>query len=667
MLRIGIDTGGTFTDFVAVENGEIVVFKLPSTPNHPERAVLEGLSRIIQDGEEYLIQHGSTVATNALLERKGARTVLVTNQGFEDILEIGRQNRPALYQLSSSRPEPLVPSRYRLGIKERTLWDGRVLLPLKQESLDWLRSKVEQLAPESIALVLLYSYLNPEDEERIAQALRPTRIPVSLSHQILPEFREYERTSATVINAYLTPLMSNYLAALVADPLVQKGKLTIMQSNGGSIPAQAARCEPVRTLLSGPAGGVLGAFALAREAGYEKIITFDMGGTSTDVCLCDGQILTTNEASIDHLPVPVRMLGVHTVGAGGGSIAWIDSGGLLRVGPQSAGADPGPVCYGKGQEVTVTDANILLGRMDPDYFLGGGMKLLPERIRPAMEALGEKLAVSTGRSWSLPEIAAGVLQIVNTQVEGALRVISLQKGYDTRDFNLVSFGGAGGLHACDLARALLLPRVLVPANPGLLSATGILRADGVRDISQTVMLHSQSPELKRQVEKFFEPVQERVRKQLVQEGFSEQEIILKKSLDARYVGQAYEINLPFAGDFLATFHRLHTQFYGYCNPQLPVEIVNVRVRGVGKYARLEIPRFAVESKRPPDGAMIQEKRVVFDREPLATRFYLRRLLRPGNHIAGPAVLLEYSATTLIPPDFRAQIDEWQNIVIEPKT
>ena len=667
MIRIGVDAGGTFTDFVVLEDGALTAFKIPSTPEHPEKAILEGLARVIGDREGYLIQHGSTVATNTLLERKGAKTLLITNEGFEDILEIGRQDRPGLYQLSSSRPEPLVGSNFRLGIKERSLHDGTTLVPLENRSLAWLQNKVKQLAPEAIAVVLLYSYLNPESERRIGGALEFADVPVSLSHQVLPEFREFERTSATVVNAYLSNTMSSYLSALSHDSLIQRGRLTIMQSNGGSMPSAAAETEPLRTLLSGPAGGVVGAFELLKVAGHDKIITLDMGGTSTDASLCDGKISTTNEAFVDHLPIPIQMIGIHTIGAGGGSIARIDSGGLLRVGPQSAGADPGPVCYGKGQDVTVTDANLFLGRMDPDYFLGGKMRLYPELVQPALEKLSSRLSRVTDRSWEPMELAQGILEIVNTQMEGAINVVSLQRGYDTRDFSLACFGGAGGLHACDLARSLLIPRVVVPSNPGTLSALGILRADLVNDASLTVMMHSQEADLFRRLMEAFSPLESRVRGKLIEEGFGEQDLELEKTLDARYVGQSFELNIPFTEDFVEGFHKLHQQFYGYCNAQLPVEIVNIRVRGCGKHPQVEIPRFPLESEQPVADAVVQEKQVFIEGHFTSTPFYLRQKLQPGNRFTGPAIVLEYSSTIFVPPDFQAQIDEWGNMILEPRS
>ncbi|MEE8348791.1 MAG: hydantoinase/oxoprolinase family protein [Acidobacteriota bacterium] len=666
MIRIGVDAGGTFTDFVVLDGRVVTAFKIPSTPEHPERAILEGLAQVVGDREGCLIQHGSTVATNTLLERKGAKTLLVTNEGFEDLLEIGRQDRPGLYRLSSSRPEPLVGSNLRLGIKERSLHDGRTLTSLERKSLVWLRNKVKQLAPEAIAVVLLYSYLNPESERKIAEALEFAEVPISLSHQVLPEFREYERTSATVINAYLSGTMSNYLSALRKDPLIQQGRLTIMQSNGGSMPAASAERDPLRTLLSGPAGGVVGAFELLKEAGHEKIITLDMGGTSTDVSLCDGQIATTNEASIDHLPIPVQMIGIHAIGAGGGSIARIDSGGLLRVGPHSAGADPGPVCYGKGQDVTVTDANLFLGRMDPLFFLGGKLRLYPEKAQQALEELATELGRITDRSWDPAEVAQGILEIVNSQMEGAINVVSLQRGYDTRDFTLVCFGGAGGLHACDLARSLLIPRVVIPSHPGILSAFGILRADVVKDTALTVMIRSQGEEdVSRRLTEAFSPLEVRVRENLNEEGFSEQDQELEMTLDARYVGQSYELNIPFNERFVEEFHRAHQRFYGYCNDRLPIEIVNIRVRGRGRYPQLEIPRYPLGPEEPNSAAITQEKPVFIEGHFIPTSFYLRQELQPGNRFRGPAIVLEYSSTIFVPPDFQARIDEWENVILEP--
>ncbi len=666
-LRIGIDTGGTFTDFVVLAGEEVSVFKLPSTPANPEQAVLEGVSKIASGVEGFLLQHGSTVATNALLERKGARCALITNEGFEDIIEIGRQNRPSLYRLGPSRPEALVPARYRIGLRERTLWDGSEMTPLEEKSLDWLKSKIEQLKPESIAVVLLYSYLNPNNELRIGKTLEEFGIPVSLSHQILPEFREYERTSTTVVNAYVRPIMSRYLNAIGENEIVKDGQLTIMQSNGGTILAESAQREPVRTLFSGPAGGVVGAFEIAQQAGFSKIISFDMGGTSTDVCLCNNRIETTNEASIDHLPVSIQMIGIHTVGAGGGSIAWVDDGGLLKVGPRSAGADPGPICYGKGKDLTVTDANLYLGRLDPDYFLGGDLRLHPEKIESALRALGSQLQSFSEGSCEPFEIAEGIVRIANTQMESALRVISLEKGYDTRDFTLVTFGGAGGLHACELASSLLIPRVLVPLNPGALSALGILRSDIVQDVSVTQVLSSHEPNLMAKLEERLRLLSEEVVAKMVQQGFSAEEIEIGKSVDVRYLGQSFEINTAFSETLIGDFHTLHEQYYGYSNPQLPVETVNLRVRGRARYPLPDLPKFPLGDPGTSEQALIQEKQVILGGKTVPTRFFLRNKLEAGAVIQGPAVIVEYSATTLVPADYQAQVDQHLNLLIERQT
>ncbi len=668
MLRIGIDTGGTFTDFVLLREGRITVLKLASTPKHAQEALLAGLRRLAEDDQGFLVQHGSTVATNALLERKGARTLLLTNQGFEDLLEIGRQNRPSLYSLSASRPESLVPSKFRIGLKTRLSWDGFELVPLESKSLEWLRNKVDQLKPETIAVCLLYSYVRSDDEERIAEALKSVGVPISLSHQVLPEFREYERTSATVVNAYLQPVMSSYLRALEQDESMSRGKLTIMQSNGGTISPEIAARFPVRTLFSGPAGGVVGAYRGARRAGFDRVISFDMGGTSTDVCLCDGFVPKTREAVLEHQPIPIQTIDIHSVGAGGGSIAWIDGGGLLRVGPQSAGAEPGPVCYGHGDQLTVTDAHLFTGVVNPDWFLGGEFPLQPERVRPAFEKLAAELSSRSRQQWSVAEVAQGILRIVTTQMEAALRVISLERGYDTRDFSLVSFGGAGGLHACRLAEALLIPRVLVPAHPGLLSALGILQADVVKDASLTVMLESRSDDWQTQLREHFRNLEQSIREQLLQEELPENSIQLHRSADLRYLGQSFEINLAqeSEGDFdwLGSFHRKHQQLYGYSNPALPVELVTIRVEGAGELASQEQHPKTLEGPEPVRDALLQEKQVMTDGELVPTRFYLRHKLKPGNQLSGPCVLLEYSSTTLVPAGWKLRVDEWLNLVLE---
>ncbi|HSR50163.1 MAG TPA: hydantoinase/oxoprolinase family protein [Acidobacteriota bacterium] len=670
MLRIGIDTGGTFTDFVVLHEDRLKTFKLPSTPSQPDQAVLQGIKRILQEhggDPAFQVRHGSTVATNALLERKGARTALVTNQGFEDVLEIGRQNRPGLYSFQASKPEPLVPRDLRVGIKQRSLSDGSQQVPLENKNLDWLNHKMGQLKPEAVAVSLLYSYLDPEIEERIGEELTKMGLAVSLSHKIHPEFREYERTSAVVINAYLTPIMNRYLSALGKDPVMDKGKLSVMQSNGGAISGEVARSEPIRTLLSGPAGGVVGAFRVARQAGFDRILTFDMGGTSTDVCLVDGKIATTNEGEIDHQPIAVQMIGIHTIGAGGGSIASVDEGGLLRVGPESAGADPGPVAYGnKGSDVTVTDAHVHLGHLPPDFFLGGEMHLRPDLVRPALERLADQVKKASQRDLSPEEVAEGVLAIADTQMENALRVISLQKGYDTRDFTLVSFGGSGGLHACRLARSLGIPRILVPSDPGLLSASGILHAEVVKDTARTLLMRSNDDNLQQRLEQTFEELDAQVAAHLSNEGLGKDERELERSLDLRYPGQAYEINVAYGDDYLERFHKMHEQLYGYGNPGLDVEIVTLRVRGTGLADSPPAPTHEKASEKPDLESLMQKNKVRVEGRDHSTQVYLRHRLKAGNRIEGPAIIVEYSSTTLIPEDFKVEVDERLNLLIEPR-
>ena len=436
--------------------------------------------KIGQRGSTVLL-HGTTVGTNTLLQRKGARVALVTTAGFEDAIEIGRQARPKLYDFFFDRVEPLVPADLRFGVDERTASDGEILHAPSPQDLNSLSENVQQKDPEAIAISLLFSFANPKTENAVAQALEKLGVPLSISHQILPEFREYERTSTVVVNAYLQPVMQRYLENL--DRTAQRSRIFVMQSSGGITALASAAREPVRTVLSGPAGGVVGAAAMARRSGFDRIISFDMGGTSTDVALVDGEARASNQAEIAGFPIGVPMLDIHTVGAGGGSIARFDAGGALRVGPESAGADPGPICYGRGTQPTVTDANLLLGRLQPQRFLGGDFTLDLERTR---RLVAEWLR-RNGSKLTLEQFAAGIIRVVNATMEKAIRVVSIERGYDPREFALVAFGGAGGLHACELAEALSIPRVIVPALPGALSAFGILVSDVVKDYSRTVL------------------------------------------------------------------------------------------------------------------------------------------------------------------------------------
>ena len=650
-MRVGVDTGGTFTDFVHIREGRIQVFKLPSTPRNPERAILEGLGRD-GAGRAGEVVHGSTVATNALLERKGARTALVTTSGFEDVLAIGRQTRPDLYKILTTRPRPLVRERLRIGLRHRILPDGTEEIPLDPGELRSLAARLRRHRVESVAVSLLFSFEAPEVEQAVRDALTPLGIPISLSSDILPEYREYERTSTTVVNAYLAPVMERYLIRLGAR--VGRRKLSVMQSNGGAAPAHAALAAPVRTILSGPAGGVVGAFHVAARSGYSRIITFDMGGTSTDVALVDGEIPTTQESTIDGVPVGVPMMGIHTVGAGGGSIASLDPGGALQVGPESAGADPGPICYGRGTRLTVTDANLLLGRLQERFFLGGTMPLASDRIEAELGRL------PWARAWKTPsELASGVIAVVNDNMEQAIRLVSVERGHDVRDFTLVCFGGAAGLHAATLARGLGIPRVLVPPHPGALSALGLLLADARRDYSQSLLAASRLslPGFR----SVFARLHRKGLRALGHEGFSRREIEIADFLDVRYRGQSYELTIPYGPPWKDAFHAAHQRRYGHANRRAPLEVVAARSTLTGATPKPSVR--PERRKRRPDASPVGRARVWSDGRWRRAGVYDRSLLGYGHVIQGPAIVGEYSSTTWVPPDYTAEVDRHRNLVL----
>jgi len=660
-LRIAIDTGGTFTDCVFVRDGRLEILKVFSTPRDPAEAIANAVEEILGGfpaATPIELTHGTTVGTNTVLERKGARTALVTTAGFEDVLVIGRQYRPRLYDFFFSKPAPFVLDRYRLGVRERVAADGSLVTALTTAELRRVVARMRRLRPEAVAVCLLFSFARPEHERRIARTLRRAGFLVSASHEVHAEFREYERTATTVANAYLMPVLGRYLGEIERRVPAARQRVRVMQSSGGTISAGVAADQPVRTILSGPAGGVVGARYVGELAGFDRLISFDMGGTSTDVALIDGGLATTNEGSVGGVPVAVPMLDIHSVGAGGGSIAWFDRGGALRVGPQSAGAEPGPICYGRGTEPTVTDAHLILGRLDPDQFLGGRWRLDAARTRRWMaRAAGTRFR-------SLAEFAGGIVAVANATMEKAIRVISVERGYDARDFTLVAFGGAGGLHACDLAAALGIGRVLVPKFPGALSALGILRSDVVKDYVQTVMLAASGAGVVRQLAARFAGLERQARSVLRREGFLPAEQRFERALDIRYRGQAYELTVPFTPGFARAFHRAHERRYGYSDPGRPMEIVNVRLRALGLTDKpaLRRQRFAGSS---PRAAHYRRAPVYFSNRTWPTDFYVRERLRAGNCLRGPAVLAEYSATTVLLPGWRARLDAYENLLLEP--
>ncbi len=658
---LGVDIGGTFTDFALISEGEVRVFKTSSTPDDPSRAVLTGLDElgVPPDAD---ISHGTTVATNALLERKGARTALLVTEGFEDMLEIGRQNRPALYDFGVERPPQLVPPELRIGVRERLDSQGSAVIHLTAGDAKLIARQVQESGADAVAVSLLFSFRNPEHERLLMEAL--SRLEngayLSVSSDLLPEYREYERTSTVVVNAYVGPPMARYLRRL-GDALGPR--LRIMHSGGGSLSAARASQEPVRTLLSGPAGGVVGAFQVASQAGFPQVITFDMGGTSTDVSLCPGGVQETTSAQIGGYPTRMPTIDIHTVGAGGGSIARVDPGGALLVGPQSAGADPGPACYGRGEQVTVTDANMVLGRMDVGRFLDGRMSLDADRSRFYIEKLAKELAQDVITT------AEGVLRVANATMERALRAISLERGFDPRRFTLLPFGGAGPMHACHLAEGLGMSRVLVPPHPGVLSALGAALSDVVKDYSRTLLLPESQVDADA-LRNAFRPMEEQAREDLAREGFDRSRLVLQRFLDLRYVGQSYELTVPcpplgarVAQSAARRFHRAHRQRYGHSDPSQPTEVVAARLKAVGPVEKPDIEP-AAEGAEDPTVAVVDERPVVFDGRPMPTRCFDRSLLLPGNALAGPALVLQMDSTTVIPPGWTARLDGYGNLILE---
>lgn len=660
-VRIGIDTGGTFTDFVRLDEHGIAVHKLRSTPDDPSRAILAGIAALTDDVAE--ITHGSTVATNAVLERKGARVALLTTAGFEDVLLIGRQTRGSLYDFQVRAPRPLIERGMTFGVHERLGAGGEVVETLTASEVASVVAQLCDAKPDAVAVCLLHSYANGAHERMLAEAVAEAGFAVSVSSEVLPEYREFERWSTTAVNAYVTPLMASYLGRL-EEGLEQRltansstllrndnGKtvLRIMQSNGGSISAGEAKRAAVRTILSGPAAGAVGAQAVAAASGFHRLIAFDMGGTSTDVSLIDHVLGTTSDSVVGDFPVRLPVLDIHTVGAGGGSVAYVDSGGSLRVGPRSAGADPGPACYGKGSELTVTDANLLLGRLDPEYFLGGRMALDVARARAIAAELARRVGLSERA------LAEGVVRIANANMERAIRVVSVQRGHDPRDFCLLAFGGAGGLHACALAESLEMRTVLIPQHSGVLSALGMLLADVTRDYSASV-LRATSEVTEHGLEELLEPLRTRALEELEREGFPACDLLLEASLDMRYKGQAYELAVPFLPDFGAAFHRRHHQLYGYANVGRATEIVQLRLKATG---RTDKPALAPEAQAAAVLEAPAPKRMrdtVFGDEVLRTPLWHREELAPGMYGVGPAMVITGESTNVIAPGWSWRID-----------
>ncbi len=645
-MRVGVDVGGTFTDFVVITGGEMRVFKVPSTPGAPEQAVVDGLGAGGITAAEAIV-HGSTVATNALLERRGARAVLVTTEGFRDVLEIGRQNRPVLYELEPERPAPLIPRDRRLEVTERVGADGSVVTQIDQASLDRLEARVRRLAPTSAAVCLLFSFLQPAHERAVREALRRAGVEaVSLSSEVLPEYREYERTSTTVVDAYVAPVVARYLRRL--EPAMP-GPLWVVQSNGGVLRSVEAAEAPVRTVLSGPAAGVVGAQHVARASGIANIVTLDMGGTSTDVAVCPGEPLRTTHAEVAGLPVAIPMTDIHTVGAGGGSIAQLDEAGALRVGPRSAGAVPGPAAYGRGgTEPTVTDANLVLGRLAPDAALGDRVHLDVPKARRAIE----RLVFDDERSdAALRRAALAVIAVANAHMDRALRVITLERGFDPRDFTMLPFGGAGPMHCCELAERLEIEQVLVPPHPGVLSALGALAGAHTREYTATVLdeAHALTPVRLREL---FGPLEQAARDDLA----PAREPRLQRLLDVRYVGQSFELSVPLGDggvpEVVRLFHERHHQRYAHSRPGAPVEIVVARL--VATVPQPPISPAVPAARGAPEAGTTQA--TLADGVVRDVPLLSRHDLGAGFDFDGPAVVTQSDATTWVAPGWRATVD-----------
>ncbi|HUV02387.1 MAG TPA: hydantoinase/oxoprolinase family protein [Desulfobacteria bacterium] len=659
-MPISTDIGGTFTDFVIFDKGAIRTFKVPSTPQKPELAIEEGLKRCSRS-RAASFSHGTTLATNAVLERKGAaRTGLITTKGFADILKIGRQQRAHLYKLDSARPQQLVDTYFEIA--ERVSAQGEILASPTREELEAVAERIRSLGIDAVAICFLFSFLNPENERLVRDSLVKRGFAVSCSSTVLPEFREYERMSTTVLDAYLKRTVETYLTSMEAL-LARNGveQFYVMQSNGGVVKANVMKHKPVNMLLSGPAGGVAAAKFLSALVGMGNLITFDMGGTSADVsAILNGNPSWTSEGSINGLPLKMPMVDIVTVGAGGGSIAWLDEGGALRVGPESAGASPGPICYGLGgTDVTVTDCDLLCGFINPKYFVGGEMSLDPAKAKRRVEQFAHEMGLS------FEETILGVWKIVNANMIQALRLVSVERGLDVRDFALCAFGGAGPVHAAALAKELGIPKVIVPFASGVFSAYGILVSDVQLDYSRTHLLSLSEGEGKKEAEAVVKETiaafTYKAKKELAEQDINDKNATLVPSVDMRYVGQSYELNVGFTtmADAQKRFHEWHNQLYGYAMPAENVEIVTIRLRALASRTKPEHPEARVEAKGEP----VEYREVLFVDGKEETPVYRREDLPAQFEHEGPAIIEAKDSTTVVPPGMRFAVDGYGNIVI----
>ncbi|MBY3122296.1 hydantoinase/oxoprolinase family protein [Rhizobium leguminosarum] len=681
-LRIGVDSGGTFTDVCLFddETGKLDIWKVPSTPDDPSRGIADGVSEGLSTvgstaAHVAFLGHGTTVATNALIELKGVATGLITTDGFRDLLEIGRQKRPSLYDMNAEKPETLVSRDRRQEVPERLKCDGSTDRSLDEEKL---RAAVRKLAEEdvkAIAVCFLYGFLNSAHEQRVVDILRAEMpdVFISASHQVAPEFREYERMSTTVVNAYLGPVMQRYIDRLklrlseLGVPVAPQ----LTQSNGGVIGFDMAAQLPVRTVLSGPSTGVVAAQAVGRLAGFDNIITFDVGGTSSDVALLQGGICKlTGEANVHGYPIKAPMLDIHTVGAGGGSIAFVDSGGLLKVGPRSAGADPGPVCYGRGNtEATVTDANIVLQTLNPVEILGGRMKVRRDLAIEAVQRLADQLGLG------LMETAQGIISVVTANMAKAIRLISVQRGHDPRDYTLMAFGGAGPLHAARLAKELDMSRIIVPLTPGTLCALGLLLTDLRSDFAISRLMRVDQNAVEPMISGF-QALEAQAGAWFDQEDIEAERRVVNRTADMRYVGQNYELQVsvpagPLGPDTLPAlvngFEQAHLQRFGFIAEGEAIQIVTLRLEAAGVVNKAKLASLP-DAGPSCEGAVIGSRKVYMDeaKDFVPCPVYAREKLKPGNRIAGPAIVEQMDTTTVILPDMQATVDPYLNLILETR-
>lgn len=675
--KIGVDVGGTFTDVSLLNerDGVFVVHKVPSTPEDPSKAIMKGISEILQtqgissDRITYLA-HGTTVATNAIIEHKGGKVGLLTTKGFRDLLEIGRQTRPRLYDLQLDYPPPLVPRDLRLEVVERMRHTGEVAIPLDEMMVRGQVAKLKQNSVDAVVICLLYSYINSSHEARIREMVREDlpEVYISVSHEVLPEFREYERLSTATLNAFLMPVMHRYLQNFQSEVkgMGIHASPRINQCNGGVMSVETACKFPIRTALSGPSAGVTGAHFIGDAIHKQDLITFDMGGTSTDVCLLEqGVSPMSNGRWVGGYPAKIPSIDVNAVGAGGGSIAWVDLDGLMKVGPRSAGASPGPVCYDLGgTEPTVTDANVVLGRLNPEYLLGGRMKINRSKAEASLRQLGQRLGIEC------METAHGVIKIVTAHMVKAIRAISIERGYDPKEFSLIAFGGAGPLHAVGVAQELEISEVIVPPNPGILCAAGLLVADARNDYVKTFLMDTDGADIDH-INGIFQQLEDEACQWLSDEGFDSVNQRFFRSVDMRYVGQNFELpvevppgslNASDIEGLISRFYQEHERNYGHFTPGEPTQLVSFRVTAQGINPKLELR--GAHWKKESGSAIMAHRVIYFDDEPLIrTPIYDRAKLPPGNRIVGPAVIEQMDSTTLVFPGDEARIDEALNVII----